>query len=1612
MSNVWEYLGNIQDKLTQKPGKAPAPFNADGKVPFGTALDIAKSLPNNPTSYNDKIEQARVALQTGAASVIGKPAGIAAGAAIGSVVPGVGTAIGAGIGTAAFTIAELDKASDGKVSKALMAGTKNVRSNYAFVSDVAKHDAGMGFLATLTMIAGGTLGAVGGFAVAGPAGAVAGAALGAAIAGKAERGVAESGMIGKQLEASAKLSQSDVGQERYNFGRDAVHVASKVTGWQTLGDTSKGIGAVTSGLINIGFEASTAPDIKGTQLAGKVARTALVGGITEPIAGIATKKLAETEFGRARMANRLAKDIDLLKKTAAGEKTPYTPVFQFYRENDAATILQRPEFRGNEYGQIGANLVAGKSDEVISLVLRAGRGDKAAIDELSAKHASTFNEMLRAEGVALDTQNKIASFITPTKNVAFQKQLADDAVLLEAEIKDLRAQYSWLDKSLLLDSALQERTVSSFAGVEKLRNDLAKQRAVNKLEQAAIDITSRETAIGNIVQKVYQKNGLSAVIRTIERRTDDAPHQTVNFNDAIQSTTRVRTTMRMAINKKVLPGVEAKKIYDDFVTSKTELEKLAVIDNATERIFEQVANKYNVPSGIKDLVLKEYVTLTKKNRAKAKEAHSQNRAYMIDGDEVIKDPQLISQLANGAYLPDVELIDKAFARYANKKGAELSLPVNAAIMGKTVLDEFNSLWRNFTLARAGFPINVVRDSTLRTWADGSLFYSLAALGEQTLQNITKSTATVSQMKRYAAGVVNPKKNMKNIREDIAINENALLAAKQALKDAKYDPAKPPKEISPELQRTINYVKTVESTVAELRRQEQALVNNIPSKVVGRDTTSVYGYNFPAAFSGRYGDLSFQKLRGKDDIRGLLASTRELAVANVRRDRTGGAAIKAIDNEDLHLRSWDNTLNNILRNDPVSREILKRNAKDMDPRKVQEEVVNWIRSDASGNIVERFGYDPALKRELRYSDANYIYQRVLSAINQFAPDIKLQKLVIEDKATPLELKKMYPDITSRPDVIGDMALDLTGNSTLVKNFNKYTKDVVTWLATVPTSRLSYNPYFQAKYEHKLQSMVALANAQGRKLSEMKQDRFEATARSYALNEYRAKINSFNRDMNYPQLVNYVMAFFPAVVEQYRSYGKLTMEHPEFPFKVLTMSNIPSQLGQVRTDEFGTDYIEVTLPLLGIKGRLPTSWFNAINPTGGHILSAGPLATATVNEVAKRVDLPTKFTEMVLPFGTQANGLGALTPNTLRRAGQAFQGFFLKNGEQYNKDMNMFIEMKRKEFEDTNHRQPTGNELPNMYREASKDSTSLAVLRALGAGILPSQPRYVSPLQVYSDLLSKYNKEYGNDGVERFTNDYPEYYMLADKLTDSTSGLRSDDTAFTLVRDNKDVVENIVANIKTENLSVLGAVFNDDDYAFSSTAQAYLTTHAIPGTRKKFKEQGAALENNRSSIVNKGWKDWNSMIEIVTQEVINNNYDPATGYGKTIIDTYKKNFTEQMKTDNNLWYEEKLAISASNRSNDTIKALTIAANTPKLWSQLAKQPRWHTLVDYLNFRYDVYDALKQRGATINSDKASDIRDKANQYVAKLRREDINFGKYYDRYFDGDEFNYVYEAPSGGK
>jgi hypothetical protein len=709
------------------------------------------------------------------------------------------------------------------------------------------------------------------------------------------------------------------------------------------------------------------------------------------------------------------------------------------------------------------------------------------------------------------------------------------------------------------------------------------------------------------------------------------------------------------------------------------------------------------------------------------------------------------------------------------------------------------------------------------------------------------------------------------------------------------------------------------------------------------------------------------------------------------------------------------LNNHIGVDPLSKKI-------MEGKMSKPELMNWLQEGAQRTYITRFGLTvveegkPA--RPLRRDDAEYIYERVNYAVESIASNAEVKQLVLSGKLTPTELVRLYPNVAERPPVAGDVTTAALGTSGIIQGANNLQKNIVTYLATTPTAKLNYNHYFASKYYEKLESLVLVANERGIIPNAENKLRYEKIARSYAINEYRSKINAFSKDMNFAGLMNYVIAFFPAVIEQFKAYGRIMVDNPEFPIRLAYAAQIPEYIGNVQEDAYGNKYIEYTMPRTGLKARFGVSWFNPINPTSGSLLSAGPLVTTVANLAAKRIDFAdTKLGEFLIPFGVSTNDMSAYTPNTWRKSKDMFDAF-LGNGAQLNKDKDMIAKQYLYEFYVENNRnQPSPAEFNDIMTKAEDDAFALSVVRWVSSFTMPQQPKMRTAISYYEDRFNEAIKADPDNGAEDFFKNNPDYFMFAAKLTNSVSGVNSDKTAVELLKRNNFATRQMVVNVT--DLTALGAVFNDDNYAFSSSADAYLRTQKIPGLDAKYKSSEAALENMKSVIVNQGWDGWFKLIQVVSTEMKKPPYnlDPARGYGAEVLQQYKDSFVEQQKTKNPMWYDIK---ENSKGGGDTgqlasvIKAVTIAANTPEMWKDLSQQPRWSAIVEYMNFRYEINDELKNRKLSYGTKAAIDVQNKVTLKVWELRNKDVKFGQFYDRYFDGDDFSFVfdYEPPKRSK
>lgn len=1642
--SLWDYIGGIQKAFGNDVKSDNVPTKND-RVPFGPTLDTAKNLaPKNPYSdayarlhhkapTNDDIERFRKEAIHVGENVLGF---------VGKV---------AGVAYKASPIGKLDQLTGGKITtvgkKALLAGQESTRSNYAFVRQAAEESVGAGLFAALNIVVGGTIGAIAGGAAGLAAGgigaipgAIAGASVGASIAGGMERKAAKTGalnFVSKKLADDAATAESAVGQEHYNFGRDTTRQLARVKGFKTLGDTEKGIGAITSGMLNFVFEASVDPGLKGTNLGGKLLKNKILGeGLVPKSQGLAADYIGrKTGIKQIELADKLDSEIDIIKRTSAGEVTKLTPLYKFIKENDAVTVANHPVFKNNDMGAIAGSILAKKTDEEIGLVMRIGVGDASAVEELAAnvKYADTLSELNRYESavVALEEDGMIF-FKHDNSLMMVGKKYQDGAELIRAELDALSSKRDFVKQATRLEAWLQSANgASPLAWVERMRADKAIRSTAVKLsggnlkkglsESELVNGITQETRYGKMVTSMYKSSLLSVPMHIVSRAVDDVPHQTINFNEGIKSTTSMRTSLRNAVQHNIIDETEASTIMNKFMNATNEGAKYDILEKYHETVIRNAAINYGHvgSSEIVELVIDKYIKNHRLTKKEATMAQIKGQAYMVGKDGVaIIDPQLITQLANGGFLPDIPLIDKAFKEFSlGKPSAWLRAGRVTAYSAKTIADELQTLWRNGTLMRGGFPINIMRDVNVRAWADTSLFTMYAQFTEDTLGKISNGINTVRNVENWDRDIIFKKRNLKNVDYEIDQHAKLLDKLKATLeREGYYKKTKKPKELSPELVRVVERHDNIEGTLAELRRQRTAIIEKIPTKVIQKDKISVSGWDFPASQSGVLGDISRSQLNGKEGMRAALASVRELEIKNLRRGTAGAEVILATEAPKEHLAAWLGMLNDHIANDPLAIKI-------MEGKLDRYDLMNWLREDAQRDYIDRFGTVIVAKgekaRRLRPSDAEYIIDRVQHAVDSVASHPEVQKSLLSGKVTAIQLEKLYPKIEERPPVAGDVITAALGTSNPIRFILNKQKDIVTWLATQPTAKLNYNHYFAAKYYEKLETLVMNANERGILPDAANKLQYEKIARSYAIGEYRNKTNAFSKDMNFAGLMNYALAFFPAVVEQFRAYGRIMLDNPEFPIRLAYAASIPDALGNVQKDSFGNSYVEYEMPYTGVKARFNTNWFNVINPTSGSIISPGPAATTLARLINKNNEFAdSSLGSFFMPFGSSGSILDSYTPNTWKKFTEVYKSYSGNSGLQLQKDKEMLSKQYLYEYLSENgNNMPKKSEFLVIDAKAEKNARYLALLRFGNSIIMPSQPKMATAISYYQDRLNESIAKDPINGGSDFIAKNPEYFMLADKLTNSVSGIFPDKTSVELLKRHQQATLEMATAVG-KNFTALGAIFNDDNFAFSSSADDYLKTHNIPGfPNQKYKDSQGALESMQSTIVNKGWNDWFKLIEVVTSTIQKPefNIDPTSSYGAGIIDTYKKAFIEQQKTANPMWYDEKVSSSGggdNGRQAAVIKAITIAANTPSLWKDLSQQPRWSTIVEYMNFRYTVQSELERRNTSYGTKSSTDVTDMVNRKVYQLKRQDVKFAKFYERYFGNDDFSFTYDyAPLSG-
>ena len=122
------------------------------------------------------------------------------------------------------------------------------------------------------------------------------------------------------------------------------------------------------------------------------------------------------------------------------------------------------------------------------------------------------------------------------------------------------------------------------------------------------------------------------------------------------------------------------------------------------------------------------------------------------------------------------------------------------------MDELQAVWRSGTLARGGFPINILRDANFRAWSDASMFSLYSQMSQSTLEAMTNGLNSIKKISALERDTNNPKRTLKKIRNTVDENTRILNVLEGNLEAEGYykKPKKgaPPIEFPPSVERLV------------------------------------------------------------------------------------------------------------------------------------------------------------------------------------------------------------------------------------------------------------------------------------------------------------------------------------------------------------------------------------------------------------------------------------------------------------------------------------------------------------------------------------------------------------------------------------------------------------------------------------------------------------------------------------------------------------------------------------------------------------------------------------------------------------------------------------------
>lgn len=584
--------------------------------------------------------------------------------------------------------------------------------------------------------------------------------------------------------------------------------------------------------------------------------------------------------------------------------------------------------------------------------------------------------------------------------------------------------------------------------------------------------------------------------------------------------------------------------------------------------------------------------------------------------------------------------------------------------------------------------------------------------------------------------------------------------------------------------------------------------------------------------------------------------------------------------------WANVLNHQFQHSPELMAFVKGEVKS------PQEFAAWLRHPDRANIRERMYY---------YAhDAEDWGGRLQSMSDDYlAHNDELRAAVAKGRVNEAQLKRMFPEGDGRRPSIHGQAIDVnTGRASAVRMMNEGLANAFAKIATLPTDRLSRQPFFNAVYKREIQEAaqahIAAKGAEAR-FSDADRMAVEKMAREKALQELRTTLWDVSAHSSMAHTLRFISPFMAAHQEALNRWWNIARDDPSVARRFTLAFDAPRKAGMVydpstgepvRPGETigGNHRILLRIPFAG-KNNAINKWldkhhagnfsvsengFNLILQNGNVINpGVGPYVTVPVESLVAKYPEATEFEKVARvlnqypPASNSIHGIigEQLTPGWGKHMQAYFQGpgnaefarYFAQN---FSDDLVTW---------NLNHNRPPNEaELQALQDQVNKETHRDLVLMAMTnlVSFTPARPssRYTAVQSGLQKLYEQMQTE-GHDMDwlrQNFVDKFGEAYLpLVYSLGTNPGNLTGSTAEVSAIKKYKGITSKVDPSLVRMVIGPEVSSADDAAQMYSQSAARWESTQGSgePGTNLRGKKDPRDLA--RAQVVQEGWNQYDSM-----------------------------------------------------------------------------------------------------------------------------------------------------------